>query len=494
MLYSQAGIKKIRIPLERTELSIDNISLYLPKVMELFYENAEKATNLFSYYLNDHTVKNKKRPYDDLSNINHKIAVGHTYAMVNFKKGYAYGNPVEYAQSKELNTDDIRFLDRYHKDCNKRGLDSQIAEWVYSVGNGYSFIEPKSKTEPIDIKTESPFNIYFKAPNVAAKIYSSYNGEAELFDILVTKLEKESKDNESKTLIIVSVYTPDFYFEFYSGEDSEKYIYDDSKTQPRSIYKMLPLTEKYSNENRVGLVEISKTINDAVDKIYSDTLDNIDETVNTLLVFLNCSLGKTPEEESETLKASRKNGAIVLTSPNKDIDADVKPIEIKLNYSDIISLIDELTNTMYNICGVPLLSSDTSAGGNKQGALQLGNGWENAYNRLLDDINNFIKADYELLKKELFIAKKFVGCPLNEICASEIEIKYNPNMTDNMLVRSQSYINYINSNVPPLLAMQWCRVTNDPVTAYSLIEEYNKKNEAENEEKVIDENSNLENI
>lgn len=472
MIGSQIGIKKICIPLKKEDLKESTISLYLPKIMETFDANASKARELFEYFKNSHKINTKKRPFDDVSEINNKVAVGHLNAMVNFKKGYAYGNPIEYAQSKELNTDDIRYLDRYHKDCNKRSLDSQVAEWVYSVGNCYYFIEPKPMSEVLDIKTESPYNIYCKKPIEAAKIYSSYNGNRELFDILVTSIEEEVEGEETEIKIIVSVYTPNFYYEFYKKESDDDFIIDKKKTVVRAIYKNLPLTEKYANENRLGMVEIARTMNDAIDRIYSNSLDNIEETVNTMLVFLNCTLGKDSDEEAATLKSARKNGAIVITSPNKDIQADIKPIEVKLNYSDIIALVEQITTTMYDICGVPLSSSDTSGGGNKQGALRLGNGWENAYNRLLDEINSFISADYDVLKKQLFICKRVVNSKINELNASEIDIKYSPNMTDNMLSKSQSYKYFIECGVPPEIAIAWCRLSNDPITQGKMIQAY----------------------
>ena len=100
---------------------------------------------------------------------------------------------------------------------------------------------------------------------------------------------------------------------------------------------------------------------------------------------------------------------------------------------------------------------------------------ENAYDRLLDEINSFLIADYDLLRKMLFICKKDPKCKLNELNANEIEIKYNPNMSDNMLSKAQAYQFFYKCGVPSRLIVEWCRLSNDPVTASKMIDEYKNK-------------------
>ena len=152
---------------------------------------------------------------------------------------------------------------------------------------------------------------------------------------------------------------------------------------------------------------------------------------------------------------------------------------------------ESLKNELYATCGVPIAVSDTSNGGNKQGALQLGNGWENSYDRLLDEINSFLIADYELLEKMLFICKKSKKSKLNELNASEIEIKYNPNMTDNILSKAQALQIFDNCNIPPELYIQWVRISNDAVTAAQLIKKYREENQVNLEKQKNTGNNNI---
>lgn len=467
-----AGIEKIRIPIKKNELTIEKIEPYLSDIYAKFCSNKDKIRHFYSIYENQHQIFQKERRYEDDSDINNKISTPHLWSMVNFKSGYALGNPKEYAQTEENQTDDIKYLNKYAKSIKLRSVDKNVITWVYATGVGYYFIEPNEKFEDND--KDSPFNIYFRAADTCTKIYSSYNGEEPLFDMLVTSYKKIN-DGKEKDMVLISVYLPDYYYEFEAdntipGNINFKEIAKNRFV--RKIYKELPLVEKFANENRIGICEIGETLQNSIDTIYSNEVDNVEDLVNEMLILRNCVLGNSDQEKSDNLRTAKRNGVMEITDPSDTREADVKTISTKLDHTDILSLMESLKNELYSTCGVPIAVSDTSNGGNKQGALQLGNGWENAYDRLLDDINSFLIADYELLDKILFICKKTPNSKLNELNANEIEIKYNPNMTDNIVSKAQALQIFDNCNIPPELYVQWVRVSNDAVTTARLIKEY----------------------
>ena len=466
-----AGIEKIKIPVRKNELTLEAIKPYLPTVFVKFCDNQKKIQHFWEIFENKTEIFNKTRRYEDDGDINNIVATPHLWSMVSFKSGYALGNPKEYAQTEEKQTDDIKYLNKYAKSVKLRTIDKNVANWIYSTGVGYYFIEPKS--EKYDPETEAPFNV-LRSADSCAKIYSAYNGEEELFDMLVTSYKKITNGKE-KDVLLISIYLPDYYYEFECDNtipNTPQFNLLPNKTKVRAIYKKLPLTEKFSNESRIGLCEIAETTQNAINRIYSDQVDNIEDLVNEMLILRNCILGTTPEEKAANLKTAKKNGVMEVKDPSPDVEADVKTISTKLDHTDILGVIESLKNEMYSACGVPLAISDTSNGGNKQGALQLGNGWENAYDRLLDEINSFIIADYDLLDKMLYICKKDPYAKLNELNASEIEIKYNPNMSDNMLSKAQAYQFFYKCGVPSRLIVEWCRLSNDPVTAAKMIDDY----------------------
>ena len=470
-----AGIQKIKIPIQPSELTVESILPYLGEVFEKFEQNRSNIEKHWKIFENQHEIENKTRRYDDDSAVNNVCSTPYLYEMVTFKSGYAFGNPKEYAQSAQNQSVGLKYLNRYSRDANERSVDKNVAVYNYATGCGYYFIEPKSID--FDAEYEAPYVIYDKMPNTCTKVYSSYNGEAELFDMLVTSLKKIENGKEKETTIL-SVYLPNVYTEFeYDSLAGVTYKFKEikGKRKTRSVYKMLPLVEKFANENRIGIVEIGKSLQDSIDKLNSNQLDNVEDLVNELLVFFNVVLGKNQQEEADFLKNGKKNGVFVLNDKNPEIKSDVKTLTQKLDYNGIITIINNMKRDLFDSCGVPIPSSEASSGGSNTGAVEKGNGYDNAYNRILDDYNSFEKADREILKRKIFICKSFVNSKVNDLFASDIDIKYNPNMSDNMLTKSQSYVNFVEHNVPPVLAIQWCRIANDANTPANQIEEHIKK-------------------
>lgn len=487
-----AGISKIKIPIKPEELTIESIVPYLGDILTQFNTNKEKIEHNWNIFEIQHDIFNKTRRYDEDSANNNRCLTPYLYEMVTFKSGYAFGNPKEYAQSSQTQSKSLNYLNRYSRDANERTVDKNVATYNYATGCGYYFIEPKSGD--VDLEYEAPYVIYDKKPDSCAKVYSSYNGEPELFDILVTKIEKITDGKKNDTTVL-SIYTPNTYVEYeYLNFGTVPYKFTEVKgsRKTRTVYKMLPLVEKYSNESRLGIVEIGESLQNAIDKLNSDQLDNVDDIVNELLVFMNTVLGKDQNEEATFLKNAKQNGVIVLNDKSAEFKADVKTITQKLDYNGIATIINNMKRDLFDSCGVPIPSSEASSGGSNTGAVEKGNGYDNAYNRILDDYNSFILADREVLKRKIFICKGYAASKVNDLYASDIDIKYNPNMSDNMLTKSQSYVNFITNNVPPALAIQWCRIANDANTPAKQIEEYIEKQKVSQE---IDINtSNSENI
>ena len=119
--------------------------------------------------------------------------------------------------------------------------------------------------------------------------------------------------------------------------------------------------------------------------------------------------------------------------------------------------------------------SNTNSGGTTKSGSEVANGYDNAYNRALDDINTMIVADTDLLNKIMWICQNTVGNKINNLAPSEIEIKYSLNLTDNILTKSQSYVNFVQVGVPHTIALRLCKLSNDPEAEGKIIEEYARK-------------------
>ena len=460
------GVTKIKIPIRADELTLDKVRPYLQYILTEFEKNKSKITKNYETYLGKHDVLGKVRPYDsDL--INHRIVEPHLYAMVDFKCGYALGNPKEYAQREGFEGEDIIYLNKYWKDADGRTVDNEVAKWVYATGVGYYFIQPKRKI--VDINNKAPFELFCQPANTCAKIYSSYIGEEPLCDLICTTI-KEIKDGKEQEYTVMSLYLPYVYAEFKcSNLVSNRF--ELIRTVDREFYQMLPLVEKYSNSDRLGIVEVGKTLQDAIDNLASSSLDNIDDVVNLLYIFVNVSLGSTPEEKAENFRLLKQNGVVELLPSNPQFPADLKTLAINLNHADVHTVYKQLKEALYDCLGVPLQTASVGSGNNA--AAEAGAGWANAYTVMLKDINSLIKGDIDLLEHILFICKESQGSKVKNISASDIDVKYNINRSENLLIKAQAWDYF--QDVPPVLRAKWVGITNEPDAAGKAIEEYKDK-------------------
>ena len=485
-----AGVEKILIPIKPRELTIDKVIPYLPTILEKFNKNAVEIRKNYDTYCLQHKILGKKRVHDDDDSINNLVLEPHLMAMVDWKTGYVFGNPIKYAQTKDSNTDDITYLNKYARYANRSAVDQEVGMWTYATGVGYYFIQPTD--ERVDTETEAPFELFCREADTCAKVYSSYNGKKPLFDMLYTTIKEIDEQNRSETYAILDIYLPDMYYQYkcpapMSGTINSTQLVQVA-SQERRVYKKLPLVEKRLNPNGIGIVEMAKCMQDALDTIASNSVDNIQEVVNTIYKYKGINMGANADECKENHKLVRKNGAIVIpfvggNGTNFEPDLEIEKTDA-LDFSDVLSLSDNIKRAMYETVGVPLATNSTNSGGTTKSGSEVANGYDNAYNRALTDINNFLPADTDLLDKMLFICQSVANNKVDDLKLSEIEIKYSLNLNDNMQIKTQSLGTCIGVKMPPSMALRITRLSNDPEAEGKLWEEYMERVDKENEEKA----------
>lgn len=460
------GIPQIKIPIRPSELTIEAVEPYIDSIFAQFKKNAEQIRKDYDTYCLDHPILTKVRAHQD-TNINNIVLVPDLKAMVDWKTGYVYGNPIKYAQSKTNETDDINYLNKYVRSACQRAVDKEVGKWAYATGVGYYFIEPKSKD--FDVANEAPYVLYHRDSDSCTKVYTAFGANEPVFDILYTTYEQIVKQ-QKQTVEVLDIYFSDT---LYTYEKSFGVTQWKLKTnQSRGVAKPLPLVEKRFNSDGIGIVAMGYTLQSAVDRLLSNGLDNVEDIVNEIFVYKNVNLGKTPEEQAQNHQKMKKSGALVLNGGSKEMQPDVDTISTKLSLSEVRELFALIDAKFHSSLGVPMEMSNTNSGGTTKSGSEVANGYDNAYNRALDDINTMIVADTELLNKIMWICQNTVGNKINNLAPSEIEIKYSLNLTDNILTKTQSYVNLVQVGVPHTIALRLCKLSNDPEAEGKIIEEY----------------------
>jgi SPP1 family phage portal protein len=467
------GIEQIKLPIRPNDLTIEKVEPYLSTIFKQFETISSSIRADYDKFCLDHPILQKVRIHKD-SDENNIVLIPDLNAMVEWKTGYVCGNPIKYSQTKTLDTDDMQYLNKYIRNSRKRVVDKEVCKWAYATGVGYYFIEPKS--EAFDIESESPFELYCRNADSCIKIYSSYGSNKPLFDILYTEYE-EIVNEAKKKVRVMDLYLPDT---LYTYEQSEGKQWRQTNSQTRGLYRFLPLIEKRPNSDGIGIVAKGEKLQDALDKVMSDCLDNVGDIVNEVWVYYNILLGKTPKEQQKAHQDARKNGAIqAIATQNSPFQPKIETISTKLSLNEVMELFSIINQKFHSSVGVPMEMSNTNSGNTTKQGSEVANGYDNAYNKAIDDINTFINADTELLERIMWICKANPNNKIDNVSASEIEIKYVLNLTDNILTKTQSFVNLIQAGMPPTMALRICRISNDPEAEGKEIEEYVSKKKAE---------------
>ena len=470
------GRRVLTHSIKKEELTAEKIRKILPQVLREHEKNAQEIDYLYNYYKGKQPILEKQK--NVRPEINNKVLENHAFEIVEFKKAYVYGEPVQYVQKGEKDNQsvnpEISELNKFMESEDKSSRDKELAEWQYICGTGYRWADIDKNDEEDD----SPFEIRTPDPRRTFVVYSSGIKGEQLFSGHYSYFSENIQTENGQEFIskyrIITVYTENFVCEFkesfgnFELLDLEMPINDTTKTLVQE-YPISPeikghrIIEYPLNQARLGLIELVMTGLNALNQIKSDDLDGIDQFIQSLLVFIN------QEIDVEEFKKLVAAGAVEVKSTDPNRPADVKLLTSQLLHSETKIVTDDLYNNILTICGVPRLNDKPSGGDTGQARL-LGEGWTMADERAKQDELSFKKSERQFLKLILKICK--YKSALKSLKISDIDIKFTRNKSDNLLVKTQGLMNMMQAQVPPDVAFTICGLFSDPNEVYSKAKQY----------------------
>lgn len=455
------GIKKIMIPVSDSDLkdSADNglsiIVHYLrSKCMSDHRANADKIKYLHEFFLGEQDIKSKTRPYDGNKANNNCDVENHCMAQVNFKTDFLCGEKRKFTNKTSNESNEITYLERYLTDSGFYSKDKNCKEWIYSTGIGVTLTSPRTDiidrekgtytANNYDSENEAPFIFETVRPEFNFVVYSSKSGHEPLFCVTLSREADLSSKNFSEKDVI-EVCTRYHYWKLVRSN------YNVIK-ELALAFTELPLIEHSINEARIGLTEINRDEYHLVNLLISNSADAIVDTANQIIVFENVNISE--EQMNEMIAA----GAILVKSDvSQSAGANSKKIytlSVSFNHQDLNVFYEQRCTKMYDIAGVPLASGTVTSGGDTAQARLLGGGWNNAYTRIKGDIIGLQNSDYAQLKLILKICKLVPGSRLENLAASQVEIKYSINPNDNIQAKAQSAVYLKNIGMPTEMVLE----------------------------------------
>ena len=430
------GRKIIYADYNPEDINENTIQQILCDVFSLHLHNAYEIQYLENYYKGIQPILSKVK--EVRPTINNKVVENNAYYLVEFKKSFVFGKPIQYVQRGDIANKEVGALNSYMMAEDKYPKDTELAESLYIAGIGHRLILP-------EINEDSPFMIENLDSKTTFCVYSSRLPHKKLFACTYTRGVKDYA-------IKGSIYTKDAYYELggtstYSGFQV-KFI-------KHHVLGEIPIFEYYLNKSRLGIIEVVMDILNAINRVTSDEIDGLEQYVQSLLVFVNQDIDK--EDLDEVVKL----GAVKIYSPEPGKQADLKLLSNNIDHSNTKVIHDRMFNTALNIVGIPK-NSDKASGGDTGQARYLGEGWTMADARADGDEMEFKRCSKPELKMILRICRLAPNSGINTLTLKDIDQKFTRNKSDNFLVKSQGMMNQIQSGVSPDVAMTTSGLYSDP--------------------------------
>jgi SPP1 family phage portal protein len=436
---------------------------------DIHLKNKEESMYLQDYIKGIQDIKDKEKK--TRTDINHKSVENWAYAFVDWKKTYLLGKPIQYAPLGDTSTEEMQTLNRYTSYENKNRKDLDIYDDVLTCGRGFRYQNYTKITE----EDEAPFEIINTNVLNTEVVYSSGIGGEQLCSYIQTDMQYITQEINPDTGLLEDAVKP--YNEVTVYTRKRQFVLEDktgewvvTSTKPITLNEHL-ITEYYTNKYRLSLIEIGKDIFDDLNNVENYDLDDIEGFVNAIMVFTNAEVTK------EGMEAIKEYGAVSIKSTDQK-KASVELLQSRLKSLDTQIFYLRKLGALHDILGVPQAQNNGSMDAETGKAMLTGQGFTSSSIRIEGEEEAFRCCDRNSLKVLLKICKKNADSDIKDLAASSIDIRFNRDMNDNLLVKTQALNNLMTAQIPPEVANSVIGLFSDPVSVSKLQREYMKEREA----------------
>ena len=444
--------KKARVMFGRSEIvtdakeiTRDNIVDQLNVALVTHWKNEDEINYLYDYYRGKQAILNKEKLVRP--EINNRIVENRANEIVSFKTGYLVGEPVQYvARTDEAKrSKGITALNEYTFAEDKASKDKELADWMHICGVGYRIVLPDELLARREAD-ESPFELYTGDPRTTFVVKRNNLARDPMFSVLINN----KVDGNTRYY----VYTRTRYYEIESNR-----IWVDAPNPLGEI----PVIEYPANTARLGAFEIVLPLLDALNNVDSNALDDIEQTVQAILLLHNVDIS------SDDYAKLREQGALKFTDADPTMKGEVKYIIANLGVNETKVEADRLYESILTICGMPNRNGGTSTS-DTGAAVIMRDGWSAAEARAKDTEAMFKKSEKAALKLMLKIIRTSDELDLR---LKDIDIRFTRRNYENIKEKAEVLTMMLNNDkIHPRLAFVHSGMFSDAQVAYDMSEKY----------------------
>lgn len=386
--------------------------------------NKEEIDYLINYKNGQQPILLKEKVVRD--EINNQLVLNHAQMITRNIIGYFLGTPIQYIQGGNGSKTQIEMLNRFVAFEDKSSVDQQIGEYQSICGTAYRIIY----TDGV-FADEVPFEDRALDPSTTYVVYENNIAEKPLAGITYYSL---LDDEGARMGTKMYVYTSFGLYEAIVGTDGQLESSENLIFTPYDVGGV-PIIEYPNNMWRLGDWELCMGLMDAINNLNSGRMDDIDQVIQSLLVFINADIDTDGYDEM------RERGVVLLKN-NSGNQSEVKTIENKLDQNGMNLFSEEMEALLYALIGIPDRAGRKGGGGDTGQAVELRDGWADLEVIARNKELVYKKSEKQTLRIILKILNNTMGMDLSLM---DVDIKFTRNKNNNLIVKTQSYANLLST-------------------------------------------------
>lgn len=401
-----------RILVDYEEVTSQNIIEVLKKANKVHESNASDCDYLINYFLGDQDILYREEA--TTSNINNKTVVNYAYPITREIVGYTLGSPVEFVAKRDKQ-DQVQIINDSYDYESVNTTDMCAAIYASICGVGYYITLPSTEITK-DNTPEIPLVVDYLDPRNTFVVQSNTIGTPQIMSCTIIETEEAT------------------YHVCYT--DTNRFIVKNMETvttESNPIGKD-PITMLENSLFLTGDWEQAISVMNATNQVTSDSLNDIEGTIRSLLVITGTEFEDGKEDES--LSNIKSNRLLTLSAPNgNNVDAKfIAPLLESTSVQNVREYLDEARNI---ITGIPDRENNGN-GGDTGTAVLNRNGW----------------TDIEIVArfKEMFIKKarkrqlevgleilKRLNLVSDDMRVMDVDITIGRHTTDNLSTKTTAF-------------------------------------------------------
>ena len=432
----------------------------LTRVLPQHYNNAKNIEFLQNYHRGSHPALDKREKLTRID-IDNKIEINYAASITREIVGYFLGKPIQYTYAPGGMSEEMQNLQYILDTANKGVVDIEIANDTSICGVGYRgvFLDAEDDYSPISIIRLDPASTFV--------VHSANPTKPPVYAVSFYDSPSTMPGIAAKTTYTVYTRKKMFVFEVETGGGVRHTLDDATLVLERDVDLggSLPIIE-YINPFRMGDWELAIPILDTIDFLASDTMNDIEQFVNSILAVIGAEL------DEETFARLSSQGLLNIANTNgQQVAVQYLSPSMQADLGERVR--DYFEAALRVVVGVPDRKTRGGGGGDTGDAVFMRDGWHDIDLVASGKEPFFIESERNSLKVILYLLN--ITKDITDLDSHHIKVHFNRNKTANVQSKATTFSTLMSSGLDPIDALDASNIFSNNYDVVKRMLEYKEK-------------------